>query len=516
MSLYKEVLHLKQNNKTLILIGLMIGVIFSELDETVVATAMPTIIRDLGGLALYGWVGGVYMLSMTSFMAILGKLADLYGRRKIYLFSMGLFMCGSIISGTAHSMEVLLLGRGIQGIGAGGLMPLAMVIFGDTFPVEQRAKIQGIFGAVMFIPQLLGPLIGGYFVQHISWHWIFLVNIPVGVLAAILLALGLADESKVDREISIDWYGGILLITTLISFLLTPVLHQTEGYGWSEPQMVGLLILGTVLLSLFIWVESKAKEPIIPLHLFKNRNFVVITALVFVFILAIMGSLSSFPFFAQNVLGLTPTESGYLTVPIMVGAIGASVIAGRLMPKFPYRNIYGISFIIPIIGFYLLTGIEVHTKIITFILYFIILGFGFGALFNNSLIVQESVEKEHTGIAQSTVVLFQSIGMTIGFSLFGSLLAAKITSGMKSLAGNLPLDQLAGLKNIETGMIPKNLDPALIDKIKVVFAHAFQHLYWVSFVLAILSFFICWGLKKEILVTKKESAESAEVTAQNI
>jgi len=502
---------MKENNKTLILIGLMIGVIFSELDETVVATAMPTIIRDLGGLALYGWVGGVYMLSMTSFMAILGKLADLYGRKRIYLVSMALFIGGSIISGTAHSMAVLLIGRGIQGIGAGGLMPLAMIIFGDSFPVEQRAKIQGIFGAVMFIPQLLGPLIGGYFVQHISWHWIFLVNIPVGVLAAILLAFGL-NETKVDRKISIDWFGGILLVTTLISYLLTPVLHQTEGYSWNEPQMIGLLVLGTILLGIFIFVESKAKEPIIPLHLFKNRNFIVISALVFVFILSIMGSLSSFPFFTQNVLGLTPTESGYLNLPIMVGAIGASVIAGRLMNKLPYRTIYVVSFIIPIIGFYLLSGINAHTSIITFIIYFIILGFGFGALFNNALIIQESVDKEHVGIAQSSVTLFQSIGMTIGFSLFGSLLASKITSGMKSLASNLSMDQLIQIKNIENGLIPKNLDPALLEKVKTVFVHSFQQLYWVSFALAIISFLICWGLKKEILIKKDEENEVKEVT----
>ncbi|MES9685469.1 MDR family MFS transporter [Gottfriedia acidiceleris] len=503
---------MKENNKTLILIGLMIGVIFSELDETVVSTAMPTIIRDLGGLALYGWVGGVYMLSMTSFMAILGKLADLYGRKKIYLFSMGLFMAGSIISGTAHSMEVLLIGRGIQGIGAGGLMPLAMVIFGDSFPVEQRAKLQGIFGAVMFIPQLLGPLIGGYFVQHISWHWIFLVNIPVGVLAAILLSLGL-NESKVDKKINIDWFGGILLVTTLISYLLTPVLHQTEGYAWSDPKMIGLLILGTILLGLFIFVESKAKEPIIPLHLFKNRNFVVISALVFVFVLAIMGSLSSFPFFSQNVLGLTPTESGYLNLPIMVGAMVASVVAGRVMNKFSYRNIYGVSFIIPMIGFYLLTGITAHTSIITFVIYFIILGLGFGALFNNALIVQESVEKENVGIAQSAVMLFQSIGMTIGFSLFGSLLASKITLGMKSLAGSLTVDQLLQLKNVQNGMIPSNLDQNLLEKVKSVFTHAFQELYWVSFVLAILTFLICWGLKKEILIKKDEASEVKEVNS---
>ncbi|WP_240547755.1 MDR family MFS transporter [Paenibacillus lignilyticus] len=499
----------KESNKTLILIGLMIGVIFAELDETVVSTAMPTIIRDLGGLALYGWVGGVYMLAMTSFMAVLGKLADLYGRKKIYLLSMGLFIGGSIISGLAPSMEVLLIGRGIQGIGAGGLMPLAMVIFGDTFPVEQRAKIQGLFGAVMFIPQLLGPLVGGYFAQHISWHWIFLVNIPVGVLAAFILSLGL-QETRVERKVSVDWYGAIILVAALVSLLLTPVLHQTEGYAWTEPVMLSLMGVGVLLLGLFVFVESKAKEPILPLHLFKNRNFVVLSSLVFVFILAVMGALSSFPFFAQNVLGLTPTAAGYLTLPLMVGAIAASVVAGRLMTKFPYRNIYGISFILPVIGFYLLSTTHVDTPIYIFVIYFIILGLGFGTLFGNQLIVQESVEKEHSGIALSSVTLFQSIGMTIGFSLFGSVLAANVTSGLKGLAGSMTADQAAKLGDISTGAIPQDIDPTLLEQIKIVFADAFTHLYWISFVLAIVSFLICWFLKKEVLVTKKDDEAGAQ------
>ncbi|WP_240633015.1 MDR family MFS transporter [Paenibacillus montanisoli] len=494
----------KESNKTLILIGLMIGVIFAELDETVVSTAMPTIIRDLGGLALYGWVGGVYMLAMTSFMAVLGKLADLYGRKRIYLLSMGLFIGGSIISGLAPSMEVLLIGRGIQGIGAGGLMPLAMVIFGDSFPVEQRAKIQGIFGAVMFIPQLVGPLVGGYFAEHISWHWIFLVNIPVGILAAVILSMGL-QETKAERKVSVDWYGAILLVTALISLLLTPVLHQTEGYGWTEPIMLALIAVGLVLLVLFVFVESKAKEPIVPLHLFKNRNFVVLSSLVFVFILAAMGALSSFPFFAQNVLGLTPTAAGYLTLPLMAGAIASSVVAGRLMTKMPYRTIYGISFILPIVSFYLFSTTHVDTPIWTFILYFVILGLGFGTLFGNQLIVQESVEKEHSGIALSSVTLFQSIGMTIGFSLFGSVLAAKVTSGLKGLSGTMTDEQASKLGEISTGAIPADMDPSLVEQIKEVFADSFTHLYWISFVLAIVSFLICWGLKKEILVSKKEN-----------
>jgi EmrB/QacA subfamily drug resistance transporter len=499
----------QKNNKALIVTGLIIGIVFAELDETVVSTAMPTIIRDLNGLSLYGWVAGIYMLTMTSFMPILGKLADLYGRKRIYILSMSLFIAGSIISGFAASMPVLLLGRGIQGIGAGGLLPLAMVIFGDTFSVEERAKTQGIFGAVMFIPQLLGPLIGGYLTQHISWHWIFWVNIPVGIVAAVVLSAGLT-ESKGNKEASIDWAGAFLLVGSIVSLLITPVLHETEGYAWGSPMIAGLWVLGAVLLGLFIFVEFKAKEPILPLHLFKNRTFVVLSLIVFTLVIGIMGSFASFPFFAQNVLGLSPIASGYLTLPLMVGAILSSVVSGRLMTKVPYRTIFIVSMALPAIGFYLMTGLDANTRIIEICGYFVILGLGFGVLFNNNLIVQESVAKENSGVALTSVTLFQSFGLTIGVSVFGSLLAAHITSGIGKLAGKLPAGSVEGLGQAAQGGIPKGLDAKLVEQIKVVFSDAFQHLYWVSFGFALVVILICFFLKREVLsvsaVKEKEGA----------
>ncbi|MEH6853724.1 MFS transporter, partial [Priestia megaterium] len=232
-----------KNNKILVMTGLMIGIIFSELDETVVNTAMPTIIRDLGGLSMYGWVAGIYMLALSAFMPILGKLADLFSRKKVYFASMAFFIGGSIICGLSHSMIMLLIGRGIQGLGAGGLMPLAMTISSDLFPVEQRAKVQAFMGPVMFIPMLLGPLMGGFFVDQASWHWIFFVNIPVGLIAVIFLASGLKEVHE-RKKVTIDWAGAILLVAAIISLLITPVLVENEGYTWSSPFIVSLLCVG--------------------------------------------------------------------------------------------------------------------------------------------------------------------------------------------------------------------------------------------------------------------------------
>lgn len=483
----------------------MLGLIFAELDETIVSTAMPTIIRELHGLSLYGWVAGIYMLAVTMFMPILGKLADLYGRKKIYLLCMGLFILGSIVSGSAGSMTWLLIGRGIQGIGAGGLMPLALVIIGETYPLEQRAKIQSLFGPLMILPQLLGPTVGGYLVGHVNWHWVFLINIPVGLLAAAVLSAGMR-ESIGEEKRSIDWIGAATLIAGLFSLLLAPVLIDNQGYSWSSPVVVGLLVLSGLLFALFVYIESKVKEPIIPLHLFTNRNVVVLSLLVFILMMGIMGGIASFPFFAQNVMGLTPTESGYLTLAFMAGAIPSSIVNGFLITRVAYRNLFIVSFLLPIVGFFLLMHIQVSTTVLYIIASFFILGVGLGALFGgDNLIVQESVDSKDSGIALSTVQLFQSLGATIGLSIFGSLLSRHIKSGVSELGSQLPAGTT---EHIETGGIPQGLAPDLLYQVKNVFAHAFQNMFSISLVFVIAAFILCWFLKKEVLAKKDTEAEA--------
>ncbi len=493
-----------KNNKILVMTGLMIGIIFSELDETVVNTAMPTIIRDLGGLSMYGWVAGIYMLALSAFMPILGKLADLFSRKKVYFASMAFFIGGSIICGLSHSMIMLLIGRGIQGLGAGGLMPLAMTISSDLFPVEQRAKVQAFMGPVMFIPMLLGPLMGGFFVDQASWHWIFFVNIPVGLIAVIFLSSGLKEVHE-RKKVTIDWAGAILLVAAIISLLITPVLVENEGYTWSSPFIVSLLCVGVILIGLFIWVESKVIEPIVPLHLFRNRNILVLSLLVFTVGCGLMGSFSSFPYFAQNVLGLTPTESGYLTLPMMVGAVATSIVSGFLLTKVRYRELFVISFIMPVIGFYLFSKLDISTTTLQVIIFFFITGLGLGVMFGgDNLIVQESVEKEHKGIALATVPLFQSIGATVGVSMFGTLLSSTLTSNLSSLGDELPKSMANNMNSLAAGGIPSGLTPELFMKIKVLFIESFQHIYTYAFVLTIIAFVLCFFLKKEVLSSKSE------------
>ncbi|WP_127485136.1 MDR family MFS transporter [Paenibacillus ehimensis] len=492
-------------NKTLILIGLLLGLVFSELDQTAVSTALPTMIRDLHGLALFGWVAGIYMLSITIFMPIFGKLADLYGRKRIYLMCLALFIVGSVVCGFANSMTALLIGRGIQGIGAGGLMPLAMIIIGDSFPLEQRAKVQSLIGPMMILPQLLGPTVGGYFVSHLSWHWIFLINIPVGLVAALFVAKGLRESVSTEKK-PIDWAGACTLVLSMLALLFAPVLIDVAGYTWSSPAVVGLLVLAAVLIALFIRIESKAVEPIIPLQLFRNRSVVVLSLIVFVTMLGVMGGMSGFPFFAQNVMGMSPTASGYLTLAFMAGAIPASVLCGFLITKVAYKYLFVVSFILPIAGYIVLSQIDVNTTVLYVIAAFFILGLGIGVLFgSDNLIVQETVAKEHTGVGVATVQLFQSLGATLGFSIFGSLLSRHIHDGIAGLSDSFPAGSSESIMN---GGIPEGIPADLLLQIKTVFATAFQQMFWIGAIFAAAAFIICWFMKKEVLTPQKEDGQS--------
>lgn len=498
---------LQSSSRILVLIGLIIGLIFSELDETVVSTAMPTIIRDLHGLAFYGWVAGIYMLAVTVFMPILGKLADLYGRKRIYLFSMGLFIIGSLICGIAPSMMTLLVGRCIQGIGAGGLMPLALVIIGDSFPLEQRAKIQGLIGPLMILPQLVGPVVGGYFVGHLNWHWVFFINIPLGLLAAVILFFSMR-ESRGDGEESrsIDWLGAGTLVGALLSLLLTPVMIDNLQLSWSSPLIIGMLVLSAVFTGLFVWVERRVAEPIIPMSLFHNRNFVVLSLLVMTLMMALMGSFASFPYFAQHVMGLTPTTSGYLMMAAMAGAIPSSMVSSALITKVAYRKLFIVFMIMPLIGLIMLMQLTPGVSLIYVLVSFFIMGVGMGILFgSDNLIIQESVDPAHSGVAVSSVQLFQSIGATIGLSVFGSLLAKNIRDGIHALSAQLPA---GSEENVAAGSLPSGLSTSVIHDIHQVITSSFDHLFVIGFGLTLIAYLFCWFLSPGVLGQKEPDTDT--------
>ncbi|MFB5192622.1 MDR family MFS transporter [Alicyclobacillus fastidiosus] len=502
---------MKQTNKILVLIALIIGMIFSELDETVISTAMPTIIRELHDMTLYGWVAGIYMLTMTACMPILGKLSDIFGRKRLYLISIALFMIGSLVSGSAPTMELLLLGRAIQGVGAGGLMPLAMVIFGITFTVEQRVKLQGLFSIMMILPQLVGPMIGGYVVDHMSWHWVFLINLPVSALAALLMFLGLHEEKHRESR-SVDYAGALTLVGSILSLLLTPVLIENKGLTWISPLVLALLGVSAVLLVLFILVERQAAEPIIPLRLLRNRNIVVMAVLMFTVMCGIMGAVSSFPYYAQIAMGFSATVSGYFTLMAMVGAIPFSLAFGFLISRMPYRTLFIASLLFPVAGLLLALWIHSDQNFFYPALCFFIMGIGTGTLMaGDTLLIQESTEEADRGVAQSTVQLFQTMGASIGVSVFGSLLAGRLKSGLAAVKDIPPRGNEEFNLN---GLNLSDFAPELREKVTGVLTNAFHQQFGLALVFAVAAVVICFFFGKGMLVSEAPSAPSEGTAAE--
>jgi len=501
---------LQTGSRVLVLIGLIIGLIFAELDETVVSTAMPTIVRDLHGLSFYGWVAGIYMLAVTVFMPILGKLADLYGRKRIYLTSMGLFIVGALICGISPSMGMLLVGRCVQGIGAGGLMPLALVIIGESFPLEQRAKIQGLIGPLMILPQLVGPVVGGYFVGHLNWHWVFFINIPLGLLAAVILFFSMRESRGEEGARSIDWLGAGLLVASLLSLLLAPVMIDNLKLSWSSPLIIGMLALSIVFGALFVWTERRAAEPIMPMSLFRNRNFVALSLVVMTMMLALMGSFASFPYFAQHVMGLTPTASGYLMMAAMAGAIPSSMLISFLITKVAYRKLFITFMFLPLVGLVMLMQLTSAVPLMYVLAAFFIMGVGMGVLFgSDNLIIQESVDPAHSGVAVSSVQLFQSIGATIGLSVFGSLLAKHIRDGIHRIAEQLPA---GSEESVIAGSMPQGLSSSVLQHIHQIIASSFDQLFAIGLGFAAVAYLFCWFLSPGVLgkANKQESADTKQ------
>jgi EmrB/QacA subfamily drug resistance transporter len=429
-------------NTRLIVIGLMIGLLLSALDQTIVSTAMPTVINKLHGFNLYSWVFSIYMLTSTAAVPIFGKLADLYGRRSVYLVGMGFFILGSALCGLSHNMVELIIFRGIQGIGAGALMPLAMTIIGDIYPPDQRGKMQGIFGAVFGLSSILGPGAGGFIVDHWSWQWIFYVNLPFGIIAAIILGIALKETRSKEKR-SIDWFGALTLTGAIVAILLGLVLAGNTDqpgthYAWASPQIIGLFCIGAILIGAFLMIEARTKEPIIPLSLFKNRVITVVSIAGFFMGTGMFGAITYIPLFVQGVVGTKASTAGYILTPLMLSLILASIVGGRIISKLTYRTIIMTSLTIMGLGFYLLSTMSVDTTNLTVIFYMIITGLGMGSLMPTfTIAVQSAVGPEMRGVATSSSQFFRSIGGTMGVSIMGAIMASKMASGLSDVSKRL-------------------------------------------------------------------------------
>jgi EmrB/QacA subfamily drug resistance transporter len=423
--------------------ALFLSLWLAALDQTVVSTALPTMVGELGGLAYLSWVVTAYLLTSTVVGPLYGKFGDLYGRKIVLQVAIAVFLVGSALCGIAQNMLQLILFRALEGIGGGGLIVITIAVIGDLIPPRERGRYQGFFGAVFGVATIIGPLVGGFFVDHLSWRWIFYINLPFGILALVVIAAVLPSPS-VRRRHAIDYAGVILLTTSLSAIILFTGLGGTT-FPWTSPVMLGLIATGIVCAIAFIAVEMRAREPILPMSLFAIRNFAVASSVGLIVGLSLFGAVTFLPIYLQVVKGVSPSVSGLLLMPMMLGMLVTSVVSGRLISRFgrykffPVLGTATMTFGLGSLAFLSVDSNDMQTAIDA-----LWLGLGMGMVMQVLVLaVQNSVGYEQLGVATSGTMLFRSLGGALGVALFGAIFANLLHAqlagpGMDFLATVIP------------------------------------------------------------------------------
>ena len=459
---------MSRNRIILVTIGIMLSLFLASMESTVVATAMPTIVGQLGGLEHYSWVFSAFMLASTTSVPLYGKLSDIYGRRRIYVIAMALFLVGSVVSGLANSMTQLIFARALQGLGAGGIMPLAFILIGEMFNLQERARMQGFFSGVWGFSSIVGPLLGGLLVDQFTWRWVFYINIVPGLLAAALVALAWKEQSQHHERPAVDYLGAALLTSSVVSLLLG-LMEFGSINSWS------LIVLAIVLFIALLWVESRAADPILPIHLFRDRLFLTaVTHGVFTG-WAMFGSISFIPLFVQSVMGTSATQAGITITPMLLGWVTASVIGMRLILTVGHRRLGVIGTSVFVTGAFLMTLIGAGSSQIMMMVFVTLMGIGMGLSIPSFLVaVQTNVERRHLGTATSMLQFSRSIGGTLGVSAMGAALSIRLASNL-SASGLDPrlvtqlLDPLPGPQVV----VNEGVRLAMANSIHLVFVIAF-------------------------------------------
>jgi len=465
---------LSRNRVILATAGTMLALLLAALDQTIVGTAIPRIVADLNGLDRLAWVTTAYLVTSTTMTPIAGKLGDLFGRKPFLLAGMIGFVAASALCGLSQDMTQLIVFRGIQGVFGGVLFATVFTVIGDLFPPDQRGRAQGLFGGVFGLSSIVGPTTGGFITDHWSWRWVFEVNIPVGIIAVLVVLAGLPYVRSKASWRDIDFWGALTLAAGVVPLLIG--LTITRDHAWTSPQVTGLLGLAAVMLAAFVFVESRVEHPIVPLHLFKNSTFTVSMVVGFLTAFGMFGSILFTPLVFQGVLGISATNSGALITPMMFGLLGASTATGFVMRRIKYYRYLGtLGVAVMIFGMWLLSQVTPGVPEWHVVAALIVVGLGIGTTFPLYLTaVQVALPRQFMGVASSQIQFWRNLGGTVGSAILGAVLANRLPDYLSTrvAALHLPPAVVAGLP--KTGSANSILDPTLLAKLPPAFVHAIR------------------------------------------
>jgi EmrB/QacA subfamily drug resistance transporter len=479
----------RKSRVNLVVAGLLLGMFVGALDQSIVSTAMPTVMSELNGFEFYTWVFSAYMIATVVATPIFGKLSDIYGRKLFFQLGLVIFLAGSVLCGLAGTMNELIIYRAVQGIGGGALMPIAFAVIFDLFPPEKRGKMNGLFGAVFGLSSVFGPVLGAYITDHIDWRWVFYINIPIGIVAFSAIQIGYREMAQKIRQ-RIDWGGATLLVAAILSFMFAIEFGGAGTYAWLSAPIIGLFVLFVFSLGLFLIVERKVADPIVELKLFRSRLFTASQAVGFLYGIIMVSGAAYIPLFVQGVYGESASASGQVLMPMMLAVVASSMLGGLFINKMTYRSIMLVSTFVLAIAMTLLGTMTADTArwVVTF--YMVLVGLGIGVNFVVlNISVLHGLPGQYKGTAISLITFFRTVGSALGITVLGVVQKAYYKSGIESAIPDAQAAaQLSDPKGLVIPAVREAMPPTLLDGAIGALANSISALFWWSLIIVAVGF----------------------------